>query len=379
MRKILSFSLLAFLLLIGTNAWGQFVVEKVTATSGLVSGEKYIIVCENQSTAISVINTATASKPYYTHTSVSIETNAIDGTPSSIAVLTLGSVTEGWTLNSSISEEYLSLSKADNYLGGSESADSNNEKWTIAFEDNGDATIRNVAYPVKGGSKSDKNNPRFIQYNKANGSQRFACYAGTQLNVQLYHVIGYRVNVTTAGWASLCLPFKATIPTNAKAYFAIENVDDDSKVTLRPFSGTVIPVNTGVVIRDMQYDGLVAHEYQFNKTDNNATDDVAANIMVGSVKKIATPTGGVYVLASGNGTTCTFNTFTGDNLDAYKSYIPQGSASAPSIHFVIDEENGATNIGATDATMEVVKFFENGRLLIKKGDVVYDALGNIVR
>ena len=375
MRKILSFSLLAFLLLIGTNAWGQFVVEKVTATSGLVSGEKYIIVCGGQNVAMGVVDPV--NEKFFTHLSATITSSLITATPNDLTILTLGSTSNGYSLQSGISGNYLSLTGYSNELKQASSISANKtEEWTIVFESNGDATIRNVAYPT---AKKTNSTVRRIEYNKNSGQERFACYGSTQQTVQLYHVIGYKVNVTTAGWASLCLPFKATIPTNAKAYFAIENVDDDSKVTLRPFSGTVIPANTGVVIRDMQYDGLVAHEYQFNKTDNNATDDVTANIMVGSVKKIATPTGGVYVLASGNGTTCTFNTFTGDNLDAYKSYIPQGSASAPSIHFVIDEENGATNIGVTDATIEVVKFFENGRLLIKKGDVVYDALGNIVR
>jgi len=76
-------------------------------------------------------------------------------------------------------------------------------------------------------------------------------------------------------------------------------------------------------------------------------------------------------------------------LDAYDVTIPANKAylhlpvalpsSAPDHLRIVFEENGATNINAIDATEEAIKFIENGKLYIKKNNVVYDALGRVVR
>lgn len=63
-----------------------------------------------------------------------------------------------------------------------------------------------------------------------------------------------------------------------------------------------------------------------------------------------------------------------------KAYLSLTSApSAPSIIRFVDEENNATNINNVDASEEAVKFIENGRILIKKNGIVYDALGRVIR
>ena len=49
---------------------------------------------------------------------------------------------------------------------------------------------------------------------------------------------------------------------------------------------------------------------------------------------------------------------------------------APAILF---NENGATNIENLEGNEKVVKFIENGRVLIQKNGVVYDAMGRVVR
>ncbi len=55
---------------------------------------------------------------------------------------------------------------------------------------------------------------------------------------------------------------------------------------------------------------------------------------------------------------------------------PTGAPSALRLDF---EENNATDIEAIEAVEEGVKFFQNGKLYIKKNGVVYDMLGTVVR
>ena len=68
------------------------------------------------------------------------------------------------------------------------------------------------------------------------------------------------------------------------------------------------------------------------------------------------------------------------SLNADKAYlvIPAGS-SAPSRFLLNEEENNATNVENIEANEKAVKFIENGRILIKKNGIVYDALGRIVK
>ena len=187
------------------------------------------------------------------------------------------------------------------------------------------------------------------------------------------------LTITSAGWASLYLPFKAEIPEDVTVYYASSASLSGGTITLTPFDGDVIPANTGVVVKDGQFNGSASHTYAFNVADGNPTDNVSSNIFCGSASEIAVPDGGVYVLSSGTENSCTFSTFTGTTLSAYKAYIPKGSVTAPSIRFIVEDENGATNIEAIDATEDAVKFIQNGKLYIKKNNVVYDMLGTVVR
>ena len=56
-----------------------------------------------------------------------------------------------------------------------------------------------------------------------------------------------------------------------------------------------------------------------------------------------------------------------------------GSLSSAAGLRMIFEDNGATDINAIEADEEGVKFIKNGKLYIKKNNIVYDALGRVVR
>ena len=62
---------------------------------------------------------------------------------------------------------------------------------------------------------------------------------------------------------------------------------------------------------------------------------------------------------------------------AYFTYT--GNASAPQPRFIISSENNATNTDVIEAKEEVVKFFRDGQLYIKRAGATYDVLGRIIR
>lgn len=72
---------------------------------------------------------------------------------------------------------------------------------------------------------------------------------------------------------------------------------------------------------------------------------------------------------------------------AHKAYLkldkslfetPSQPNAAPR-RFVFDQAGIATDVDAIEADNDVVKFFENGQLLIKKNGVIYNAMGQIVK
>ena len=67
-------------------------------------------------------------------------------------------------------------------------------------------------------------------------------------------------------------------------------------------------------------------------------------------------------------------------LGAGKAYLhlPSGS-SAPAVIRIVEAEDNATNLDNLDSTEKAQKFIENGRLLILRDGITYDALGRVIR
>jgi hypothetical protein len=68
-----------------------------------------------------------------------------------------------------------------------------------------------------------------------------------------------------------------------------------------------------------------------------------------------------------------------NSIKPFRAYFTyDGASSAPQVNFSIDGESQATGIETVEAE-GVVKFIENGVLLIKKNGITYDALGRVIR
>ena len=89
-----------------------------------------------------------------------------------------------------------------------------------------------------------------------------------------------------------------------------------------------------------------------------------------------TNSGSVYCLRNVTGTTMLYQ-YTGASMPANKAYLDLGPAPAPArIRMVFSETQG---IEDAEATVKALKFIENGQVLIKRGERVYNVQGQIVK
>ncbi len=181
--------------------------------------------------------------------------------------------------------------------------------------------------------------------------------------------------ITSAGWASIYLDFPAKVPTGVTAYYA--SAVTNSAVTLSPISaGQVIPANTGVVVSGAagNYDFAYSAEEPVSVVTNYFKGCLVATAVEASTKYVLSPES-----TPGD---CVFGLYAGTTLGAYKAYMDATDrpAGAPDrIQFIIEGENNATNIEDIESAGKAVKFIENGRILILRDGITYDALGRIVK
>ena len=241
---------------------------KVTDANTLRAGDQLILVYEDGNIAMGAIHT---DGKYYTGVDVEINENIISD-PTDVAVLTLGGVEDAWTFKSSLSSQYLSLPNNSNELRAAASVGNQEaEEWTISIN-GGDVYIINNKNP----QNNDKD--RYIQWNS--GSPRFACYTGTQKDIQLYR-LSKSVTITSAEYATYCgnkaLNFDGV---GIKAYTATDNGD---KVKLNKIENGQVPANTPVVLYKEDADGtainvpVIASAAAVGDNDLHVSDGTAAN------------------------------------------------------------------------------------------------------
>ncbi|MCR5077316.1 MAG: endonuclease [Prevotella sp.] len=156
-----------------TPSEGQLVFKKITSEGELTTGSKYLIVYEDGKKALG--EEAGGSNKYRVGADVGITNNsittAVDGSNQPYAITLLGE-SGAYQLYNEANNTYLTLTRNANSIMSDTDASAAGTKWAISFSD-GNATIMPELFPS-----------RHIQYNT--GSPRFACYTGSQKEVQLY-------------------------------------------------------------------------------------------------------------------------------------------------------------------------------------------------
>ena len=196
----------------------------------------------------------------------------------------------------------------------------------------------------------------------------------------------HTLTVSDAGWATLYLDFPAKVPTGLTGAYYVSGVENGA-LTLEDINGgEVIPAYTGILVN------ADAANYVFTGS-TDAPISIETNLLHGELdgdnKTIGT--GKHYHLSydldGGDPDYSTIGFYYGAEggvpfviSQPNKAYlVVPASSPAPARFLLEDEENNATNIKSVEDNADVVKFIENGQLLIKKEGVVYDALGRKIR
>lgn len=188
----------------------------------------------------------------------------------------------------------------------------------------------------------------------------------------------------TGGWATFSCAEKVAVPDGMKAYKAVySKIATEEILTLTEVS--VIPANAGVILR-----GEPGVEYTFLATIEG-TPDMSDNSLVGCPVRTD-----VSAVRENKDIFCMryselfgitgFFLYEGQYVPAGKAYLPLDKEpgvpnSAPrNVRFVFNNEQVVTGMDNVDAQpVEAIKFIENGQLLIRRGDTVYNIQGVRVR
>jgi len=255
-----------------------------------------------------------------------------------------------------------------------EASVTDNSKWTVT----GTSTyeFENKARAAAA-SDSDK------KWLRNNGTYGFACYASSTGDaLSLYKKNSYTITVPANSWASFAPGSDVTIPTS-DASLNVYKAKLTNPTTLTASQiNTEIPAGAGVLIKNSSNE-----EKTYEFVIKTGASELSNNDLVGTVVKTAISAlkaaDGDYVMVLKKGE-MNFIHYTGTNIPANKAcvVIPAANvpAGAPSIRFVVEEENDATSIeNYKQNDNNVVKYWQDGQLLIMRSGVTYDVMGRIVK
>lgn len=190
--------------------------------------------------------------------------------------------------------------------------------------------------------------------------------------------------ITDAGWATYCSPFaldfSGDIADLADVYIVTGGTagtggeDADGILSMTSVKGGTVAANTGLLLKGTE--GIIDIPVVASGTNYSTT-----NKLVGVTTNTAIDPNAGYVLMASPSLGFYMNSKT-FNVGANTAYLPSnfdGSETAPARFRIEEEENNATDIHAIEANGTAIKFIENGKLLIMREGVVYDATGRVIR
>lgn len=256
-----------------------------------------------------------------------------------------------------------------------EASVTDNSKWTVT----GTSTyeFENKARAAAA-SDSDK------KWLRNNGTYGFACYASsTGGALSLYKKNSYSIKIPANSWASFAPGSDVTIPNDASLNVYTARLTNPNTLTaskINTESDVKIPARAGVLIKNTSND---VKTYEFEIT--TGASELSNNDLVGTVVTTAISSlksaNGDYVMVLKKGE-MNFIHYTGTNIPANKACVVIPAANvpgAPSIRFVVEEENDATSIENYKQNDNVVKYYQDGQLLIMRSGITYDVMGRIVK
>lgn len=144
---------------------------------------------------------------------------------------------------------------------------------------------------------------------------------------------GYYLKIGDTGYATLCLPFNAIVPTGATVYYA-SSVSSDI-VNLMSITDAIIPLNEGVVVKAAQ------GKYLFAATSAGST--TITNLLTGVTQATALPTHAYTLTDNSTAGICFYKAAEGTAISEYTAYL-QTNSDASLLAITFDGVSGITNV-----------------------------------
>jgi len=190
-----------------------------------------------------------------------------------------------------------------------------------------------------------------------------------------YEVVAGCVSILNAnGLATFSSPnYNVVLPADAelKVWIVKDGLDGDGKLTLEPVAlsaGAILPEKTGFIL-----EGTADKAYSFIKSTNDAASISADNKLLSSDKFDAAKP--VYILHDTE-----LWLYEGTVFKEGKAFLPAslfGAGAPKRIQMVFAETQAVENVEVEAVKAE--KFIENGQVLIKRGENIYNVQGQIVK
>lgn len=240
--------------------------------------------------------------------------------------------------------------------GGAIDNNVTNETFFGCFELNAKGTGTNYYYLITryntngiatfhAGSANDK----YYQSKNNDQSPNQNTFIYQLVEVDYYNKLKFQTPFTTDGndYASIFLPYAATVPTGATAYYGTLNTNN-SKLNLTAIQGSTIPKKTAVVLVAPS-DLALGTVYVAPATE--AGTRVNENALQGTVETSPTTPHitTTYVLNGGNGP-IGFYEYTATNLPKGRAYFEIAKSTTNAKGYLFDFGNGETT-GISNATM----------------------------
>lgn len=194
--------------------------------------------------------------------------------------------------------------------------------------------------------------------------------SGNGLVYEIAFAATHNRNVTNGNWGTICLPYAVNSYEGATFY----TINSVSAASVTVSEVTELEAGKPYLFKATA-EKLVA---KYNGVAVNAP--VANNGLVGNLGN--TPIeldvdDNAYILSANE-----FHHIEGTataSVGQFRAYLQGSAINAPSVIRIVEEENNTTSISDVEATEQVVKFFENGQLFIKKNGVIYTTTGAVVK
>lgn len=172
-----------------------------------------------------------------------------------------------------------------------------------------------------------------LQRNSISSNTIFGSYNDSQINVWFMEVPTHNISITSAGYATFCLPYNATVPQGLTAYTASDKGD---YIKLTAKAGEKIAAGEGVVLKGEE------NTYTFVATAESVLP-TEGNLMVGVTENThLTATDNAYMLVRDkNSGEITFSLLNADyTLSANKAYLKLEENDARKQISTIWDDNG---------------------------------------